>query len=183
MFTHTFCDTFPLLYISHLQEVMPTTRKKCRPLNPHSPDKDLPLWPQICYIRTRIGHFQGLKSAIFQTDIWGSFWGFARLRPVGQCSGSWQDSWKSRWMNTNVAVLSSIWLSLSWLTLCKTRIPSKSQPQSGTCRNFGILVKCTFSWLSSDFPLTFSWYSVDHLLTVPKPIKGRRKLIDVGNQW
>jgi hypothetical protein len=29
-------------------------------------------------------------------------------------------------------------------TLCKNMNSSKSQPQSGTCRNFGILVKCTF---------------------------------------
>ena len=35
-------------------------------------------------------------------------------------------------------------LSVSRITLCKNVNSSKSWPQSGTHRNFGILVKCTF---------------------------------------
>jgi hypothetical protein len=53
----------------------------------------------------------------------------------------------------------------SHITICKNANSSKSQPQSGTRRNFGILVKCTFQltffWLSIDFQLIFSWPSAD----------------------
>jgi len=75
-----FCDTFPLLYISHLQEVMPTTRKKCRPLKSAiARTRICLLWPQICYIRTRIGPFSRAKIRYFPDRHMGSFWGLARL--------------------------------------------------------------------------------------------------------
>jgi hypothetical protein len=56
------------------------------------------------------------------------------------------------------------------VTLCKNANSSKSQPQSGTRRNFGILVKCTFQLtffqLSIDFQLIFSWPSADCSVTI-----------------
>jgi len=69
----------------------------------------------------------------------------------------------------------SLWRFLKWsffsaVTLCKNVNSSKSRPQSGTRRNFGILVKCTFHltffWLCIDFQLIFSWPSADCSVTI-----------------